>query len=162
MNNGHKNGGNVEKPEVRLSDLYQEVILDHNKNPRHFGKLENPTTYSHGHNPLCGDDYHLYLSVDGSGTIRKVSFEGSGCAISKASSSMLTELVEGKNAQESLDLKNAFLELLMQDKVSDAARSKVGKLKIFEGVKQFPIRVKCATLIWHALEDALKTQEKRS
>ncbi|MBI3251863.1 MAG: SUF system NifU family Fe-S cluster assembly protein [Candidatus Omnitrophica bacterium] len=141
--------------EVKLNDLYQEVILDHNRRPRNFRKPEGATHYSHGRNPLCGDDYHLYLKVDGSGKIESVGFEGSGCAISKSSASMMTSFIEGKPVKDAEALKNQFLRFLTRDPVSEDTRAAVGRLKIFEGVRQFPVRVKCATLIWHALEDAL-------
>lgn len=143
-------------PEVKLDDLYQEVILDHNRRPRNFHKLDDANAYSHGVNPLCGDDYELYLSVDNSGIIRKAAFQGQGCAISKSSASILTTMVEGKSLKEAGELKENFIHLLTDPKESENTRSKVGKLKLFEGVRQFPVRVKCATLIWHALADAMK------
>ena len=149
-------------PEVKLDDLYQEVILDHNKKPRNYGKLENANAYSHGHNPLCGDDFHLYLYVDPSGTIKKVAFEGQGCAISKSSASLMTTAIEGKSVKEAEALEKSFVGLLTKGEVSDKARESVGKLKFFEGVRQFPVRVKCATLIWHALADALKDQKTKN
>jgi len=142
--------------EIKLNELYQEVILDHNRRPRNFHKLENPTALAHGVNPLCGDDYHLYLNIDKNGIIKEVGFEGQGCAISKSSASMMTAAILGKPKEEAEKLKDAFIHLLTGEDVSEAARAKAGKLKIFEGVKQFPIRVKCATLIWRALEAALK------
>ena len=142
--------------DLKLSDLYQEVILDHNKRPRNFGKLAKHDHSAHGKNPLCGDDYFLYLSVDGSGNIEKVGFEGSGCAISKASASMMTTYIKGKQIREAQQIKDAFLELLTEEIASDPAKEKIGRMIIFEGVKEFPVRVKCATLIWHALADALK------
>ncbi len=142
--------------EVKLGELYQEVILDHNKNPRNFRKIADADAYSHGVNPLCGDDYHLYLKKDGNGTLKEIGFEGQGCAISKSSASIMTTLIEGKSAKEASELKDAFLRLLTTDKAVEADRQLLGKLKIFEGVKNFPVRVKCATLIWRALEDALK------
>ena len=142
--------------EVKLDDLYQEVILDHNRRPRNFHKLEDANAYSHGVNPLCGDDYHLYLSVDDKGLIKKVGFEGQGCAISKSSASLMTTMIEGKTLKEAGELQNNFIHLITDAETSEGTRSKVGKLKIFEGVRQFPVRVKCATLIWHALADALK------
>ncbi|MBI4352396.1 MAG: SUF system NifU family Fe-S cluster assembly protein [Candidatus Omnitrophica bacterium] len=151
-------GGWPEPVEVKLDDLYQEVILDHNRRPRNYGKLPEANAYSHGVNPLCGDDYHLYLLVDEKGIIQKVRFEGQGCAISKSSASIMTTVVEGKSAGEAETLKEAFIGLLTKEGVSEAERSRAGRLKVFEGVKQFPIRVKCATLAWHALEDALKTK----
>ena len=148
--------------EVKLDDLYQEVILDHNKRPRNFAKLEHPTSYAHGVNPLCGDDYELYLEIDGAEMIRKVGFQGQGCAISKSSASLMTAALEGKNVQEAVKLKDGFIQLLTANTVSPETRAEVGKLKLFEGVKQFPIRVKCATLIWRALEEALKDKTQRS
>ena len=147
--------------EVRLDDLYQEVILDHNRRPRNFKKLEDANAYAHGHNPLCGDDYFLYLVVDPSGMIKKVGFEGDGCAISKSSASMMTVAVEGKSLKEAGALKDNFIHLLTDNTGSDAVRAAAGKLKIFEGVKQFPVRVKCATLIWRTLEEALKDRSQR-
>ncbi len=143
--------------EVKLDDLYQEVILDHNRRPRNYGKPAEANQYSHGVNPLCGDDYHLYLFVDEKGTVKKVGFEGQGCAISKSSASMMTVAIEGKKVEDIKALKDAFLSLLTRENTSDKDRQAVGKLKIFEGVRKFPVRVKCATLIWHALQDALKS-----
>ncbi len=147
--------------DVRLSDLYQEVILDHNKRPRNFRKLEHPTSSAHGVNPLCGDNYWVYLKQDDRGLIQSISFEGEGCAISKSSASMMTQMVEGKSAEEAQKLKDAFLHLLTQEKVSGEERERVGRLKLFEGVRQYPIRVKCATLAWRALEEALKDNVDR-
>ena len=146
--------------EVKLNDLYQEVILDHNKRPRNFGAIEGADHSAHGKNPLCGDDYFLYLAMDGSGRIQKIGFEGSGCAISKASASMMTTLVQGKSAKEAEALKDSFIHLLTDNTVSKETVSSVGNLKIFEGVRQFPIRIKCAALIWRTLEEALKDSKK--
>ena len=146
-------------PEVKLDDLYQEVILDHNRKPRNFGKLDDTNASSHGHNPLCGDDYFLYLTLSG-GKIEKVAFQGQGCAISKASASLMTEAIKGKSVGEVEMLKDNFVHLLTDSAVSDSTRQGAGKMKFFEGVKNFPIRVKCATLIWRALEDALTSYEK--
>ena len=143
-------------PEPSLSKLYQEVILDHNRNPRNFKELPEPTQYSHGVNPLCGDNYHLYLKTDEKGVIQDIGFKGAGCAISKSSASMMTSLVKGKTLQEAECLKGDFLELMTQDSIAQSVKSKIPRLLVFEGVKEFPVRVKCATLIWHALADALK------
>ncbi len=143
-------------PEPKLNHLYQEVILDHNRRPRNYKKLIAPTQYSHGVNPLCGDNYFLYLSVDRDNIIQDVGFEGAGCAISKSSASMMTTLVKGKSLSEAEQLKDNFLNLMTQEEMPEDVRSRVGHMSIFEGVKEFPIRVKCATLIWHALADALK------
>ena len=144
-------------PEPNLGHLYQEVILDHNRRPRNFKEIPEASRYSHGVNPLCGDDYHLYLSVDSAGLIHDVGFQGSGCAISKASASMMTTLIKGKPLPEAASLKDAFLELMTRGSLPESAKAKVGRMSIFEGVKEFPVRVKCATLIWHALADALGT-----
>lgn len=147
--------------EIKLSELYQEVILDHNKRPRNFKKPDNVTSFAHGVNPLCGDDYHVYLRRDAQGLIQAAGFEGQGCAISKSSASIMTTMVEGKNTAEANELKDAFIRLLTQDAAGAVEREKVGRLKIFEGVKQYPIRVKCATLAWRALEEALKENNQR-
>lgn len=139
-----------------LDNLYQEMILDHNRNPRNFKQLPNATTYAHGLNPLCGDDYHLYLAIDNQGVIQDVGFQGSGCAISKSSASLMTQMIKLKNITEAEQLKECFHELVTKDAVSETTRIALGRLKVFEGVKQFPVRVKCAMLIWRALEDALR------
>ena len=142
------------KNDVPLSDIYQEVILDHNKKPRNFAVLNDASHHSHGVNPLCGDDYHLYLKVDPSGTIQNASFQGSGCAISKASASMLTTSIKGKKIEEAEALKDKFLKLVTCGEYADT--KELGSLRAFQGVRMFPVRVKCATMIWHALEDALR------
>lgn len=143
-------------PEPKLQQLYQDVILDHNRNPRNFRELTNATQYAHGYNPLCGDDFHLYLNVDAQGTVQEVGFQGNGCAISKSSASLMTTFVKGKTVAEAEALKDSFLELLTKEPTPAPAREKVGRLVLFEGVKEFPVRVKCATLIWHTLADVLK------
>lgn len=142
-------------PEPRLNNLYQEVILDHNKHPRNFKEIQAPTCYSHGVNPLCGDDYHLYLKVQ-DGVIQDVGFQGSGCAISKSSASLMTTLIKGKTPGEAGLLRDHVIRLMTEDKTREEDRKQAGRMVIFEGVREFPVRVKCATLIWHALEDALK------
>jgi nitrogen fixation NifU-like protein len=148
-------------PEVKLDDLYQEVVLDHNRNPRNFTKLADANLYSHGFNPLCGDDYELYLRVDDEGTIQKVGFQGHGCAISKSSASLMTAAIEGKNVKDAEALKRNFIHLLTDEAVSRDVKAGVGRLQFFEGVRQFPVRVKCATLAWHALEDALRDLKEK-
>ena len=155
--NGKPAGGG----EVRLSELYQEVILDHNRRPRNFKKIDHATSSAHGLNPLCGDDYYVYLKRDGQGVIQAVGFQGQGCAISKSSASMMTVLIEGKKTEEAQKLKDAFIHLLTRDSVSPDQREAVGRLKLFEGVRQYPIRVKCATLAWRTLEEALKEDSSR-
>ena len=143
-------------PEPKLKSLYQEVILDHNKRPRNYQELKNPTVYSHGYNPLCGDDYHLYLKMNPGHVIEEIGFQGKGCAISKSSASMMTTLIKGKKTDEAKKLKENFVHFMTSDEDLDSLRGKIDRMTIFEGVKEFPIRVKCATLAWHALEDALK------
>lgn len=147
-------------PEPKLNELYQDVILDHNRNPRNFKELEKPTAYSHGYNPLCGDDYHLYLQVGEGNVIQDIGFKGAGCAISKASASMMTTMIKGKKIEEIETLETNVMQLLTQQDVPPAVKETTGRMVIFEGVKQFPVRVKCATLIWHALADALKDVKK--
>lgn len=146
--------------DVRLSDLYQEVILDHNKHPRNFGQLDGATSMARGVNPLCGDHFDIYLSKTADGKVQKAAFEGDGCAISKASASLMTTAVEGKSEKEAKALASHFVHLLTDETVSAEHREGAGKLKFFEGVKKFPIRVKCATLAWRALEEALKGNAK--
>lgn len=136
-------------------DLYQDMILAHNKNPRNFKKLEDATHVAHGVNPLCGDDFYIFLKLSKDGVIQDIGFDGSGCAISKSSASMLTQAVMGKKIDEASILKDGFIEMVTQDSCPEHTKSSLGKLAIFEGVKEYPIRVKCATLIWRALESAL-------
>lgn len=146
-------------PEPKLEHLYQEVILDHNRNPRNFKEISNPTAYSHGHNPLCGDDYHIYLKV-ADGSIQDVGFKGNGCAISKSSASIMTTMIKGKNVDQASKLDTDVLQLLTEENVSSSVRENSGRMVIFDGVKEFPVRVKCATLAWQALGDALKDAGK--
>lgn len=150
---------NIQEP--KLENLYQEVILDHNRKPRNYQELPDATQYSHGVNPLCGDNYHLYLKITPQGVIEDVGFTGSGCAISKSSASLMTMLIKGKKIEEAQTLKNNFLEMMTRGEPS-ISDSQVGRMIIFKGVKEFPVRVKCATLIWHALADALKDVQKAS
>jgi len=137
-----------------LSDLYQEVILDHNRRPRNFGALADANRRAQGHNPLCGDRLQLYLKMDGE-RIENVSFEGSGCAISKASASLMTEAVRGKSVAEAGVIFDRFHELVTGDRVADLDDEVLGKLAVFGGVREFPVRVKCASLAWHTLKAAL-------
>ena len=143
--------------EVR--DLYRDLILDHARNPRHFGKLPHTTHSAEGINPLCGDKLRLYLDVDADATIRQVAFEGSGCAISVASASLLTDTVIGLRADEALAFFDAVTAQLAGGDAQDAGKVDLGKLRALSGVREFPTRVKCATLAWHALKSALR-QEK--
>ena len=142
-----------------LRDLYQEVILDHNKRPRNFGPLEQASHRADGHNPLCGDHLSVFLTLDGD-TVREVSFEGSGCAISTASASLMTESVKGRTLEEAERLFEGFHELLTGDpSVVGKASEELGKLAVFSGVREFPVRVKCATLAWHTLKAALDGEQ---
>jgi nitrogen fixation protein NifU and related proteins len=143
-----------------LRDLYQEFILDHNKKPRNFGVLEGATHQADGHNPLCGDELHVSVLMDG-GRVADVRFEGSGCAISTASASLMTESVKGKTKEEAEALFEGFHELLTGDPSRlETASDSLGKLAVFQGVREFPVRVKCATLSWHTLKAALDGGEE--
>jgi len=138
-----------------LMDLYQEVILDHNKHPRNFGQIEAADHCAQGNNPLCGDQLTLYLKMDGD-RVAEVRFEGQGCAISTASASILTEVVLGKTLEEVETLFESFHELLTGDpSVAAEVDPELGKLAVFAGVREFPVRVKCATLAWHTLKAAI-------
>jgi len=141
-----------------LSELYQQVILDHNKKPRNFHKLENANRSADGYNPLCGDQLHVYLHVEDD-QVKEVSFEGSGCAISKASASMMTQAVKGKTKQEAETLFHEFHRMATGDLDEENEPNHLGKLKIFAGVRDFPARVKCATLSWHTMHAALEGEE---
>ena len=137
-----------------LSDLYQEVILDHNKTPRNYRAVEGATHSGLGHNPLCGDQLALYVKVE-AGVIREIGFQGKGCAISKASASLMTEAVKGKTTEEAEALFARFHDLLTGPPDVKADARSFGKLAVFSGVREFPARVKCATLAWHTLHTAL-------
>ena len=140
-----------------LRELYQEVILDHNKRPRNFCKLDCPTRSAEGHNPLCGDNVTIYLKlVDG--VIQDISFEGSGCAISKASASMMTGALKGKTEAEAEAIFQDFHRLVTGG--LECAPEALGKLAVFSGVREFPARVKCASLAWHTLVAALEAQDE--
>lgn len=144
-----------------LSDLYQEVILDHNKNPRNFREIENADRTADGHNPLCGDALKLYLSMDAD-TVKDVAFKGSGCAISKASASMMTQVVKGKTREEAEILFDEFHKMVTGALDIETDENNLGKLKIFAGVLEFPARVKCASLSWHTLHAALNNEAEVS
>lgn len=136
-----------------LRELYQEVILDHNKRPRNFGKMDSADRTAEGHNPLCGDNVTVYLAMN-DGVIQDIRFEGSGCAISKASASMMTDAVKGKSQADAEKLFNEFHELVTSQEASEDLES-MGKLAVFAGVRDYPARVKCASLAWHTLNAAL-------
>ena len=138
-----------------LSDLYQEVILDHNKNPRNFREIENADKRAQGHNPLCGDELNLYLTME-LDRVTDVAFKGSGCAISKASASLMTDAVKGHTVDEAMTLfshVHTMLTLPLDQTVDDET---VGKLAVLSGVREFPVRIKCASLAWHTLKQALQ------
>ena len=141
-----------------LRDLYQEMILDHNKNPRNFRVLEHANHTAEGFNPLCGDRLKLYLTID-LDHIKDIGFQGSGCAISKASASMMTDSIKGKTTQEAEVIFQEFHQML-SGKNPDTNPSKLGKLSVFSGVSEFPVRVKCATLAWHTLKAGMETSGK--
>ncbi|MCK5688611.1 SUF system NifU family Fe-S cluster assembly protein, partial [Myxococcota bacterium] len=136
--------------EVR--DLYQEVILDHNKHPKNFRAIENPTHHADGHNPLCGDTVTVYLTITDE-VITDISFVGQGCAISKASASMMTQAVKGKGLAEARAIFEDFRVLVTGERDIDS--DVLGKLAVFEGLREYPTRVKCATLVWHTFQSAL-------
>ncbi len=136
-----------------LDDLYQEIILDHNKNPRNFGKLDPHDFCAEGHNPLCGDQLVLYLKVEDD-VVTDIRFEGSGCAISKASASLMTESLKGKTRDEVEKVFGRFRELVTGSSDGESS-AELGKLAAFRGLSEFPVRVKCATLAWHTLRAAL-------
>jgi nitrogen fixation NifU-like protein len=134
-----------------LHDLYQEVILDHSRRPRNFRQLKDATRRVEGYNPLCGDKLAVFVQMDGE-VVKDVSFVGSGCAISTASASLMTESVKGKSREEALRMMERFHDLVTTEK---PAPDNLGKLTVFSGVRKFPVRVKCATLAWHTLKSAL-------
>lgn len=138
-----------------MTDLYQEMILDHYKNPRNFGKLAEATHDAEGHNPLCGDHVHIYLKVSDQGVIEDISFEGAGCAISKASASLMTAHLKGKTLVQAQALFERVHALLTGQAGPSDEQEELGKLQALAGVCAFPVRVKCATLAWHTMRNAL-------
>src|SRR6266852_1675464 len=138
-----------------LRELYQQVILDHNRNPRNFKAIPNATRKVEGYNPLCGDHYTVFLQLDGD-TIRDVGFTGNGCAISKASASVMSSTVKGKQRAEAESLFDVFHKLVTGENAG-LSEAELGKLAAFSGVSEFPARVKCATLAWHTLRTALES-----
>lgn len=143
-----------------LRELYQEVILDHGRHPRNFGRLAHSTHQQEGFNPLCGDKLTLFIEANDE-TIRDIKFEGCGCAISMASASLMTEALQGKSISEAKQLFDDFHELLTGDIDSDR-RANLGKLTILDGVSEYPMRVKCATLAWHTAKAALDSKKQAS
>ncbi len=139
-----------------LRDLYQEVILDHNRQPRNCYAMECANRTADGHNPLCGDTVKVYLRIE-EGIIREISFQGSGCAICTASCSLMTESVQGKTVEEATALFEVFHDMLTG--VAEEQGLELGKLRVFEGVREYPVRVKCATLAWHTLKAAMNNDD---
>jgi len=144
-----------------LSELYQEVILDHNKNPRNFREIENADKHADGNNPLCGDQLKVFVSLEGD-VVSDVAFVGSGCAISKASASMMTQAVKGKTKEEADVLFDEFHRMVTGQLDPEADEHHLGKLRIFAGVLEFPARVKCASLSWHTVNAALHGEDEVS
>lgn len=144
-----------------LSELYQQVILDHNKKPRNFRELETANRKADGQNPLCGDQLTVYLEMDGE-TVKDAAFIGSGCAISKASASMMTQAVKGKTRQEAETLFEEFGRMVRGEMDEETEENSLGRLKIFAGVREFPARVKCASLSWHTVHAALNGEAETS
>ena len=143
---------------MNLKELYQEIILDHGKNPRNLGKSENFNKDAKGHNPLCGDKVHIYLKLDENKKVEDISFEGQGCAISMASASIMTDLVKGKEENDVKEIVTEFLEMIKEKdeiKTNLLNDDEKTKLMCLSGVKQYPMRVKCATLSWHTLTSAI-------
>ena len=142
-----------------LRELYQEVILDHNKNPKNFYELESSSHTAEGYNPLCGDRINIYLKVEGD-IIKDISFQGSGCAISKSSTSLMTTVLMGKTISEVKDLFKSFQNMITSNSDFDMDLETLGKLAVFSGVREYPVRVKCAGLAWHTMLAALEVNEK--
>jgi nitrogen fixation protein NifU and related proteins len=144
---------------MELTDLYQEVILDHNRRPRNFRVLENATHHAEGFNPLCGDRLDLFLRIEGD-VIAEVGFQGAGCAISKASASLMTDSLKGRPVAEARALFDRFHRMVTTP--PDAEVEDLGKLSVLAGVREFPVRVKCASLAWHTFKAAIERSEKAS
>ena len=149
---------------MNIKELYQEIILDHGKNPRNLRRTENFNKDAKGHNPLCGDKVHVYLKLNENKKVEDISFEGQGCAISMASASIMTDLVKGKEESEVKEIVNDFLDMIKEkDQLNSNILNEDDKTKLMclSGVKQYPMRVKCATLSWHTLTTAIdKSQEE--
>tara|TARA_Y100001936_G_C16017969_1_gene637637 strand:- start:589 stop:1059 length:471 start_codon:yes stop_codon:yes gene_type:complete len=150
---------------MNLKELYQEIILDHGKNPRNLKKSENFNKDAKGHNPLCGDKVHVFLKIDEDKKISDISFEGSGCAISMASASIMTDLMKEKNEKEVKELISDFLDMIKHNpelKSKNLDDNEKTKLMSLSGVKQYPMRVKCATLAWHTLTSAINNSQNET
>ena len=146
-----------------IKQLYQDIILEHGKSPRNFGKCEKYTHKAKGHNPLCGDQIKVYLKLNNEKKVENLTFEGNGCAISMASTSIMTELVKGKHVEATKKITNAFLNMIkntneiQSDDIDEDQKTKIMSLS---GVKQYPMRVKCATLAWHTLTSAIEGKKE--
>ena len=148
---------------MNLKELYQEIILEHGKNPRNLGKTDNFNKDAKGNNPLCGDNVHVYLKLNNQRKVEDISFEGSGCAISMASASIMTDLIKGKSDNEAKEFIEDFLGMIKENpnlKSSILKEDEKTKLMCLSGVKQYPMRVKCATLSWHTLVSAMENDVK--
>ncbi len=148
-----------------LKELYQEIILDHGKNPRNLRKTENFNKDAKGHNPLCGDKVHVFLKIDENKNISDISFEGSGCAISMASASIMTDLMKEKKEKEVKELVEDFLQMIKESPEMNTkiiTENEKTKLMSLSGVKQYPMRVKCATLAWHTLTSAMNNSQEET
>jgi len=146
-----------------LKELYQDIILEHGKNPKNLGKCKGYNYNAKGYNPLCGDKVHVYLKLDNKKKVEELSFEGEGCAISLASASIMTELVKGKSFDEAKDIMSSFLNMIKNNselQSNHLDEDQKIKLMSLSGVKQFPMRVKCATLSWHTLVSAMNEEKK--
>jgi len=146
-----------------LKQLYQDIILEHGKSPRNLGKCEGYSHEAQGYNPICGDKVHVYLKLDNGKKVESLTFEGDGCAISLASASIMTELVKGKSFEEAKEIINAFLNMITKTseiQSNHLDKDQKTKLMSLSGVKQFPMRVKCATLSWHTLVSAMEGKKK--
>ena len=149
---------------MNIKELYQEIILEHGKNPRNLGKTENFNKDAMGKNPLCGDNVHVFLKLDENKKVEDISFEGSGCAISMASASIMTDLIKGKEEVEVKEIVNDFLGMIKENpelKSKNLEEDQKTKLMCLSGVKQYPMRVKCATLSWHTLVSAFDNKEEK-
>jgi nitrogen fixation protein NifU and related proteins len=139
-----------------LRELYQEVILDHSRHPRHFGVLPGATHTAEGYNPLCGDRVTVFLKLDGQGRVADIMFQGKGCAISQASASLMTDMLAGKTEAEARKLMDGFLHLVKGEDTGDLSPDDHERLDALSGLSKFPMRVKCATLAWHTFKNAMK------
>ena len=150
---------------MNLKELYQEIILEHGKNPRNLGKTENFNKDAKGNNPLCGDNVHVYLKLNDQRKVEDISFEGSGCAISMASASIMTDLMKEKKEKEVKELVEDFLQMIKESpemKTKIISENEKTKLMSLSGVKQYPMRVKCATLAWHTLTSAMNNSQEET